>query len=104
MQIASLFSIMYIILSNNLTVMELSLRKKLPSLSSFRNEEIYSLAEEVSFYGKEIQEAFDVYLLAGGYPLSINLYFQKSFVENSTYYTYLQTILGDLAKIGKRET
>jgi len=86
------------------TFLELSLKKKLPSLSSFRNEEVYSLVEEVSFYGKEIQEAFDVYLLVGGYPLSINLYFQKSFVENSAYYTYLQAILGDLAKIGKRET
>lgn len=95
---------MYIILSNNLTAMELSLKKKLPSLSSFRDEEVYSLVEEISFYGKEIQEAFDAYLLVGGYPLSINLYFQKSFVENSAYYTYLQAILGDLAKIGKKET
>jgi len=39
----------------------------------------------------------------GGYPLSINFYFQKLSVENSAYNTYLQAILGDLAKIGKRE-
>jgi len=86
------------------TFLELSLKEKLPSLFSFQKEEIYSLAQEVSFYRKEIQEAFDNYLLVGGYPLSINLYFQKSFIENSAYYTYLQAILGDLAKIGKRET
>lgn len=86
------------------TFLLLSLKEKLPSLSSFRKEEIYSLAQEVSFYGKEIQEAFNTYLLVGGYPLSINLYFQQSFIENSAYNTYLQAILGDLAKIGKRET
>lgn len=88
------------------TFLSLTLKKKLPSLSSlssFRKEEIHSFAQELSFYGKEIQEAFETYLLVGGYPLSINLYFQKSSVENSAYNTYLQVILGDLAKIGKRE-
>jgi len=85
------------------TFLGLSLKEKFPSLSSFRKEEIYSLAQDVSFYGKEIQEAYDTYLLVGGYPLSINLYFQGSSVENSAYYTYLQSVLGDLAKIGKRE-
>ena len=86
------------------TFLSLSIKKKLPSLSSFQKEEIHSLAQEVSFYGKEIQEAFDTYLLVGGYPLSINLYFQKLSIENSAYNTYLQAILGDLAKIGKTES
>jgi hypothetical protein len=86
------------------TFLSLTLKKELPSLSSFQKEEIHSLAQEVSFYGKEIQEAFDTYLLVGGYPLTINLYFQKSSVENSAYNTYLQAILGDLAKIGKKES
>lgn len=88
------------------TFLSLTLRKNLPSLSSpssFQKEEIFSLAQELSFYGKDIQEAFDTYLIVGGYPLSINLYFQKSSVENSAYHTYLQAIWGNLAKIGKRE-
>lgn len=85
------------------TFLALTMKKDLPSLSSFRKEEIYSRAQELSFYAKETQEAFDTYLLAGGYPLSINLYSQKSSIETSVYNTYLQALLGDLAKIGKRE-
>jgi len=77
--------------------------KEIPSLNSFQKEEIYHLACEISFYGKEIKEAFDTYLSVGGYPLSINLYLQKSMVDNNAYYTYLQAILGDLTKIRKRE-
>jgi len=85
------------------TFLSLSLKEKIPSLEALRMEEIYSSAQELSFYGKEIQEAFDTYLLVGGYPISINSYAQGSQVENSAYYTYLDAILGDLAKIGKRE-
>lgn len=77
--------------------------KEIPRLNSFQKEEIYEVAREVSFYGKEIKEAFEAYLLVGGYPLSMNLYLQKSMVDNSAYYTYLQAILGGLAKIGKGE-
>ena len=77
--------------------------REIPSMHSFKKEDIYNLIEKVSFYGDRIKEAFDVYLLVGGYPLSINSYLQKSIVDNKSYYTYLQAILGDLAKIGKKE-
>lgn len=86
------------------TYLGLSLKKRLPSCASFQLEELFSLAQEISLYGKEIQQLLDDYLLVGGYPLSINQYFQKSAVESSVYNTYLQAILGDLAKIGKRES
>lgn len=79
-------------------------KKKIPTLNSFKKGEIYNLATEISFYEKEIKDAFETYLLVGGYPLCINLYLQKSAIEDYAYHTYLQTILGDLAKIGKKET
>lgn len=85
------------------TYLGLSLKKKLPSPASFKMEELFNLAQEISLYGKEIQELLDDYFLVGGYPLSINQYFQKSAIESSVYNTYLQAVLGDLAKIGKRE-
>jgi len=85
------------------TFLSLSLKEKFPYHLTLRMEEIYSQTKEISFYGKEIKEAFDTYLLVGGYPLSINLYFKNASVENSAYYTYLNAILGDLAKVGKRE-
>jgi len=76
---------------------------QLPLLQSSSLQDVYRTAHEISLYGDKIKDAFDIYLLTGGYPLPMICFHQKQEIEESIFYTYLQVILGDLAKIGKRE-
>jgi len=49
------------------------------------------------------EKLFKDYLICGGFPDSINQYYQKSFIPNWVYDTYLKWIEGDIHKVGKRE-
>ena len=86
-----------------LKIYYLSKDREIPHIASFKNKQLKESAHEISLYEKELKEAFENYLMLGGYPLPLNQYFQKSRVENDSYYTYLQALLGDIARLGKSE-
>ena len=97
---------------NDLTILPLSFRAflqviypqlQLPTLPSFSLNDIYNTTSEISLYGDKIKEAFELYLLTGGYPLPLIYFRRNQKIEESVFYTYLQAILGDLVKLGKRE-
>ncbi len=55
-------------------------------------------------YLKEMNLLLLDYFNCGGFPLSINSYFEKGYVEESIKETYLTWIKNDLAKIGKNDS
>ncbi len=67
-------------------------------------EAIYEAAEKLSYFSRELKNLMGKYLLAGGFPLSINELLEKGEISPGPYTTYLQAILADLARAGKRET
>lgn len=46
---------------------------------------------------------FNDYLLCGGFPVTINEYYQKGYLATQTYEIFLAWIEGDLHKVGKSE-
>ena len=64
---------------------------------------LFKAAMEISYYSKELKNLFKKYLLSGGFPLSINDLLKNGAISPASYYTYLQALLGDLTKAGKRE-
>jgi predicted AAA+ superfamily ATPase len=59
---------------------------------------------ELSLYGKELERLFKDYLLTGGTPRVINEFLSKVAIPESAYRTFLDVVLGDLAKWNKRES
>jgi len=79
--------------------------KDLPKISLEDNpSSLFIKAQEISLYGEKIKKAWEEYIISGGYPLSIVNYKTKGFITEDVYYTYLQSILGDISKAGKSET
>jgi len=76
----------------------------LPSISEIDTKTLYNACFKASYYEEEIKNAFEEYLLCGGFPLSILCFKEKGKIEHSIYYTYLQAFIGDLTKAGKRES
>ena len=64
---------------------------------------IYQSAEKLSYYSREMKSLIRKFLLTGGFPLSINEFIEREEISPAPYVTYLQALLGDLAKAGKRE-
>ncbi|MFQ5631032.1 MAG: ATP-binding protein [bacterium] len=58
---------------------------------------------DLAIYQQEIDRHFQNYLLTGGFPLSVNALNAKQSIPPYIYHTYLQWIIGDLAKLGKQE-
>lgn len=56
-----------------------------------------------AFHLSSFQKLFDDYLLTGGFPNTINEYYQKGFISSVTFETFIKWIEGDLHKIGKSE-
>jgi len=76
---------------------------EIPTISGFSCGDIHDIVTQISFHGNIIKRAFEIYLICGGYPLSMVSYHKDEKIDESVFYTYLQTILGDIAKGGKRE-
>lgn len=55
------------------------------------------------FHLPALQKLFDDYLLTGGFPNTINEYYQKGFISSTTYQTFIKWIEGDLHKLGKSD-
>jgi len=60
--------------------------------------------KELSFLSKELELLFQNYLLTGGTPKVAHEYLKHNEIPESIYKTYIDVVLGDLAKWGKRET
>lgn len=56
------------------------------------------------YYKSEIDKCLDKYLLTGGFIQSINSLASQGRVEQDIYQQYLSWILGDLAKMGRKES
>lgn len=52
---------------------------------------------------KKLNRLFDVYLLTGGFPRSINEYYQNGFIPSYVYELYLNWIYGDIHKLNKSD-
>ncbi len=76
---------------------------KIPSFDSFSTNNILEVSTELSLNAEQIKNAFDMYLLTGGYPLPMISYIQNERIESSVFYTHLQAVLGDFVKSGKKE-
>jgi len=60
--------------------------------------------KELSFLSKDLDLLFRQYLLTGGTPRVANEYLKHNEIPENVYKTYVDVVLGDLAKWGKRET
>jgi len=78
--------------------------KELPKISlEDTPASLFAKAQEISLYGEKLKRAWEEYIISGGYPLSIVNYRSKGLLIDDIYYTYLQSILGDISKAGKSE-
>lgn len=66
--------------------------------------EIPSEIKELSFLSKELKILFQNYLLTGGIARVADAYLKHHEISENIYKTYVDVVLGDLAKWGKRET
>lgn len=98
---------------NDLDMLPLSFRAYVQNLYGFEDLPyaseshvrcLYEACQNASYYEVEIQQAFEEYLLCGGFPLSILGLRKAGEIDPSIYYTYLQAFLGDITKAGKNES
>ncbi|MGD0451701.1 MAG: ATP-binding protein [Candidatus Bathyarchaeia archaeon] len=66
--------------------------------------EIPEQIKELSFLSKDLKNLFQNYLLTGGIARVADEYLKHNEISESIYKTYVDVVLGDLAKWGKRET
>lgn len=86
----------------NLNMLSWENRKQV--LFSLLNGEIPEQIKELSFLSKELKQLFQNYLLTGGIARVTDEYLKHQEISESIYRTYVDVVLGDLAKWGKRET
>ncbi len=60
--------------------------------------------KEIALYSKELQLLLSEYLITGGIPKVVNEYKTKGQIVEGVYKTYVDSVLGDLQRWGKRET
>ena len=77
-------------------------RKQL--LFSLLKGDIPEEIKELSFLSKDLKLLFQQYLITGGTARVVHEYLKQNEIRESVYKTYVDIVLGDLAKWGKRET
>ena len=83
-------------------ILSWSRRKQL--LFSLLEGDIPEEIKELSFLSKDLELLFQQYLMTGGTARVIHEYLKSNEIPESVYKTYIDVVLGDLAKWGKRET
>jgi hypothetical protein len=73
-------------------------------LSSVLRGKIPKEIKELSFFSKELEQLFQNYLITGGTARVANEYIEHNEISESIYKTYVDVVLGDLAKWNKRES
>ena len=66
--------------------------------------EVKEIVKEIVLYSKELQQLFSDYLMTGGIPRVVNEYKVNNEIGEGIYKTYVDSVLGDLQRWGKRET
>lgn len=74
------------------------------ALTKLLNGEIPQEIKELTFLSKDLQKLFQNYLLTGGIARVTDEYLKHNQISENIYKTYVDVVLGDLAKWGKRET
>ncbi len=67
---------------------------------------IYDTANMISPYIGEVEYLFNIYLVTGGFPQSINSYlrnFDDKTIDSSLAEVFVRNVLGDISKVGKQE-
>lgn len=59
--------------------------------------------DNLIYYKDLLLDRFEKYLITGGFPLSINLFFTKGYIPSYVYQLYLSWIEGDIGRAGKLE-
>lgn len=72
-------------------------------LALFKGE-IPEEVREIALYGKELSRLLRDYLITGGMIRVLNEYVEKREIGESTYKVFVDSVLGDLSKWGKRDT
>jgi predicted AAA+ superfamily ATPase len=72
-------------------------------LSLFRGR-IPDVVRDIQLYAKELSRLLKDYLITGGIARVVNEYVGKREISESTYRTYIDAVLGDLSKWGRRES
>lgn len=73
-------------------------------MEKFQDEKISALSSSYKFFQNDLQKMLNRYLLTGGFISAINDIEEKKKVELNKYSEYLNWTLGDLAKLGRRES
>ena len=66
--------------------------------------DIITAKKHYPFYKKELQKCLDNFLLTGGFIQAINNFSQNAHISIDIYLQYLSWVLGDLAKLGRKES
>lgn len=86
----------------DLRLIEFSNRRRI--LLEISRGKISKEIKELSLYSKGLESLFANYLLTGGIPRVIDEYLRTGQISEGVYRTYVDVVLGDLAKWNKRET
>ena len=64
---------------------------------------IYSHAQELAVHGASLERLLNLYRVAGGFPFALNRLEQDVILDPGVHARCVSAILGDLARIGRRE-
>lgn len=66
--------------------------------------DIKSAQKNYFFFKKELKKYLDQFFLTGGFIQAINSFAENGRIQSDIYQQYLSWVLGDLAKLGKKES
>jgi hypothetical protein len=78
--------------------------RRIKLLQELSNGVIPKEIKELSLYSKEIELLFNSYLMTGGIPRVADEYHRTGKISEGVYRTYIDVVLGDLARWNKKET
>ena len=64
---------------------------------------IYSHAQELAIHGAALEQLLNLYRVAGGFPFALNRFEQNGVLDPEVHARCMSAVLGDLARIGRRE-
>lgn len=84
-------------------IVDPTLADKLSFITDWNPQQIHERALAIALFDIRLQDHFRSYLITGGFPRAVAQYFSQKFLSKELYDIYLQAILGDIAKLGRRE-
>lgn len=77
---------------------------RIKAMNRLLNAEIEPILEGLHTHIGELNSLLSDYMLTGGIPQVVNRYYEKGFLDDYLYSTYLDYILGDLKSLRKNQT